>query len=172
MSDMPTQAVMPDPFASIMLELALLMTMVIVARWVTSRFRQPSVLGELLIGVVVGNIGYWLGLPFFKFVMIYGAASPVFDQVWQTGVSVTQAASEVFSPEEVGLERQLVVGKHSGSHTIYYKFKEFGIELTQEESAELLTLAREMAVDMKRALFDKELMYIYRDYQRHKAQQS
>ncbi|NPV09431.1 MAG: homoaconitate hydratase, partial [Anaerolineae bacterium] len=75
---------------------------------------------------------------------------------------------EVFSPEEVGLERQLVVGKHSGSHTIYHKFKEFGVELTQEESAEILALAREMAVDLKRALFDKELMYIYRDYQRRK----
>ena len=49
---------------------------------------------------------------------------------------------EVFSPEEVGLQRQLVVGKHSGSHTIYYKFKEFGIELTPEESAEILAQAR------------------------------
>jgi len=76
---------------------------------------------------------------------------------------------EVFSPEEVGLERQLVVGKHSGSHTILYKFKEFGIELSQEESSEILTMAREMAVDLKRALFDKELMYVYRDYQQKKA---
>jgi Kef-type K+ transport system membrane component KefB len=111
---------MPDPFASIMLELALLMTMVIVARWVTSRFRQPSVLGELLIGVVVGNIGYWLGLPFFKFVMIYGAASPVFDQVWQTGVSVTQAASEVFSPEELapGGQGHEVLQLLSGGHAL------------------------------------------------------
>jgi homocitrate synthase NifV len=76
---------------------------------------------------------------------------------------------EVFTPEEVGLQRQLVVGKHSGSHTIYYKFKEFGIELTPQESQDILTMAREMAVDMKRALFDKELMYIYRDYQKKKA---
>ena len=79
---------------------------------------------------------------------------------------------EVFSPEEVGLERQLVVGKHSGSHTIYYKFKEFGIELSQQEAQEILAMAREMAVDLKRALFDKELMYIYRDYQRQKARES
>jgi len=76
---------------------------------------------------------------------------------------------EVFSPEEVGLQRQLVVGKHSGSHTIYYKFKEFGIELTPQESTDILAMAREMAVDLKRALFDKELMYIYRDYQKMKA---
>ena len=85
------------------------------------------------------------------------------------GVLKNPSNYEVFSPEEVGLERQLVVGKHSGSHTIFYKFKEFGIDLSQEESAEILALAREMAVDLKRALFDKELMYIYRDLQRAKA---
>ncbi|MCG9479759.1 MAG: homocitrate synthase family protein [Actinomycetia bacterium] len=71
---------------------------------------------------------------------------------------------EVFKPSEVGLTRQLVVGKHSGSHTILHKFKEFGIDLTDKEANDLLTLAREMAVDLKRPLFDKELMYIYKDY--------
>jgi hypothetical protein len=86
------------PFADIMLELALLMTMVLVARWLANRFRQPGVLGELRVGVVVGNLGYWLGLPFFTFVMSYGAASPVFDCVWQSGLSITQAAAQVFSP--------------------------------------------------------------------------
>ena len=75
---------------------------------------------------------------------------------------------EVFDPGEVGLTRQLVVGKHSGSHTILYKFKEFGIELTDKEANEILTLTRSMSVDLKRPLFDKELMYIYRDYKEKK----
>ncbi len=76
---------------------------------------------------------------------------------------------EVFSPEEVGLERQLVVGKHSGSRTIYHKFRsEFGIELTDEEASDILAQARAMAVELKRALFDKELMYIYQDYVRQR----
>jgi hypothetical protein len=70
--------VIHDPFAAIMLELALLMTMVMVAHWLTDRYRQPAVLGELLIGVLVGNLGYWLGVPFFSFVMNYGVASPLF----------------------------------------------------------------------------------------------
>lgn len=74
---------------------------------------------------------------------------------------------EVFSPEEVGLERQLVVGKHSGGKSIEMKFKEFGIELTPEDSREILRLARKLAVELKRGLFDKELMYIYKDYQAH-----
>jgi len=71
---------------------------------------------------------------------------------------------EVFEPGEVGLTRQLVVGKHSGSHTILHKFKEFGIDLTDNDANELLALSRSMSVDLKRPLFDKELMYIYKEY--------
>jgi len=71
---------------------------------------------------------------------------------------------EVFEPGEVGLTRQLVVGKHSGSHTILHKFKEFGIDLTTNEANELLAMSRAMSVDLKRPLFDKELMYVYKDY--------
>ena len=71
---------------------------------------------------------------------------------------------EVFNPSEVGLTRQLVVGKHSGSHTISHKFKEFNIELTDKEANDILAMARDMSVDLKRPLFDKELMYIYNEY--------
>jgi homocitrate synthase NifV len=71
---------------------------------------------------------------------------------------------EVFQPEEVGLLRQLLVGKHSGSHTLIHKFREFGIELTAEDATAMLAMARASAVELKRALFDKELMYIYNDY--------
>lgn len=77
---------------------------------------------------------------------------------------------EIFTPEEVGLTRQLIVGKSSGSHTIQYKFREFGIELTQQEASDLLAMARSTAVELKRALFDKELMYIYNDYMKGKAE--
>jgi homocitrate synthase NifV len=78
---------------------------------------------------------------------------------------------EVFEPAEVGLTRQLVVGKHSGSHTILHKFKEFGIDLTDIEANEILALTRAMSVDLKRTLFDKELMYIYKDYRESKKNQ-
>jgi len=89
------------PFAFILLELTLLIGMVITARWLADRFQQPAVLGELVIGVVFGNIGYWLGLPFFSFVMDYGIASPLFEQVWRSGASVVEAASHVFGPQEL-----------------------------------------------------------------------
>ena len=71
---------------------------------------------------------------------------------------------EAFSPHEVGLERKIMVGKHSGSHTIHFKFtNEFGIEVTDELAREVLKRARAMAIEKKRALLDKELLFIYRD---------
>jgi len=75
---------------------------------------------------------------------------------------------EAFNPAEVGLTRQLVVGKHSGSHTILHKFKEYDIELTDKEANDILALTRTMSVDLKRPLFDKELMYIYKEYKSKK----
>jgi homocitrate synthase NifV len=74
---------------------------------------------------------------------------------------------EAFAPEDVGLERQIVVGKHSGSRAIYRKFQEFGLELSQEDCVAILAMVRKTAVELKRALFDKELMYIYQDYLAH-----
>ncbi|MHB0914070.1 MAG: homocitrate synthase [Thermoleophilia bacterium] len=79
---------------------------------------------------------------------------------------------EVFSPEEVGLERQLMIGKHSGGNAIKLKFQEFGIVISDEESAALLKQARKSAVKLKRGLFDKELMYIYQDLKEARKKES
>ncbi|MBO8169176.1 MAG: homocitrate synthase [Thermoanaerobacteraceae bacterium] len=78
---------------------------------------------------------------------------------------------EVFKPEEVGLERQIVIGKHSGTKAIIAKFHEYGIHLTDEEAVEMLARVRNAAVDLKRSLFDKELVYMYEDYIASKKEQ-
>lgn len=70
---------------------------------------------------------------------------------------------EAFSPEDVGLTRQIVIGKHSGKHSIKNKFKEYGIELDDELTGRILERVRAESVKRKRALFDKELMLIYED---------
>lgn len=71
---------------------------------------------------------------------------------------------EPFRPEEVGLERQIILGKHSGTAAVKSKYGEFGIRLTDHQAAELLPKIRSYTVSMKRPLFDKELMYIYEDF--------
>ncbi|MDI6800372.1 MAG: homocitrate synthase [Actinomycetota bacterium] len=75
---------------------------------------------------------------------------------------------EAFSPEEVGLFRQIVIGKHSGTHAVSAKFHEYGIELNDQEAKDILAKVRRASVELKRALFDKELMYIYQDYKKEK----
>lgn len=84
------------------------------------------------------------------------------------GVIKNPKTYEVFPPGEVGLERQIVIGKHSGSRALELKFNEYGIEVTKEEAAELLPRVRQMAIELKRALFDKELIYIYNDWKAEK----
>jgi len=71
---------------------------------------------------------------------------------------------EAFDPREVGLARQIVIGKHSGSHAVSNKFREYGIELDPSAVEAILLRVRAAAVSLKRSLFDKEIMYIYEDY--------
>ena len=75
---------------------------------------------------------------------------------------------EAFDPSIVGLERQIVIGKHSGRAAIVNKFKEYDIDLTDEESKGILELVRSTSVRLKRTLFDKELVQLYKDYHRKK----
>nr|WP_148132598.1 homocitrate synthase [Candidatus Formimonas warabiya] len=84
------------------------------------------------------------------------------------GAIKNPANYEAFSPEDVGLERQIVIGKHSGTKAIMMKFNEYGITLDDEEAGEILPRIRAAAVDLKRSLFDKELVYIYEEWQREK----
>ena len=80
------------------------------------------------------------------------------------GVLKNPLTYEVFSPEEVGLERQIVIGKHSGTAAVRSKFtREYNIELNDTEAAQILARVREMSIELKRSLFDKELMYIYEE---------
>jgi len=71
---------------------------------------------------------------------------------------------EPFEPHEVGLQRQIVMGKHSGLAAVKAKFAEFGIQLTNHQAEELLPKIRSHAVGMKRPLFDKEVVYVFEDY--------
>jgi homocitrate synthase NifV len=71
---------------------------------------------------------------------------------------------EVFKPEEIGLERQIVIGKHSGSAAIIKKFREFGIELDADAAAHILAKVRTLSVNLKRTIFDKELIYLFDEY--------
>lgn len=77
---------------------------------------------------------------------------------------------ETFAPEEVGLVRQIVIGKYSGTQSVIQKFSEYSIEINEKEAASILKYVRQKVVKLKRALFDKELVSIYYDHIRKKGQ--
>ena len=73
---------------------------------------------------------------------------------------------EAFDPDVIGLQRQIVIGKHSGKAGIINKFKEY--ELNDEEAKGILEMVRAASVRLKRTLFDKELVKLYQEYKRLK----
>ncbi|NJL81126.1 MAG: homocitrate synthase [Richelia sp. RM2_1_2] len=65
---------------------------------------------------------------------------------------------EPFSPEEVGWERRLVVGKHSGRHLLSQVLEENGINLNSEETKSVLEAVRKASVEKKRSLTTQEVL--------------
>lgn len=68
---------------------------------------------------------------------------------------------EVFNPAEVGLERKIFIGKHSGTAALVNVLGKHGIKLEKEEAKELLDMVRETAISMKRSLTEKEFLFLY-----------
>ena len=68
---------------------------------------------------------------------------------------------EGFDPAEVGLVRQIVVGKHSGASGMIERYRSLGIVLSRDDAGLLLPVVRHEALRRKRDLKDRELMQIY-----------
>jgi len=68
---------------------------------------------------------------------------------------------EGFDPAEVGLARQIVVGKHSGASGLIERYRTLGIVLSRDDATLLLPVVRHEALRRKRDLNDRELMRIY-----------
>jgi homocitrate synthase NifV len=68
---------------------------------------------------------------------------------------------EGFDPAEVGLVRQLVIGKHSGTSGLVERYRALGISVNPAEATLLLDRARRLAQQSKRPLGDVELQRLH-----------
>ena len=68
---------------------------------------------------------------------------------------------EGFDPAEVGLTRQIVVGKHSGASGVLERYRRLGIVLSRDDAGLLLPAIRHESLRHKRDLKDRELVDIY-----------
>jgi Kef-type K+ transport system membrane component KefB len=91
-----------DPFAPVLLELAMVVLAAAVGRRAAGLVGQPAVLGELVIGVVIGNVGYWLGAPLFVLIMHFDEATKIVAVAWNSPLSVAEAAAKVLPTDALG----------------------------------------------------------------------
>lgn len=100
-----------EPFSFILLELAFIIGMAAVGRGLALYFKQASVLGELTIGIILGNVAYWFGAPLATVIMHLDDAEKLIGEVWKSGASINDAAAHVFSAKELadgGVPQELI----------------------------------------------------------------
>jgi homocitrate synthase NifV len=67
---------------------------------------------------------------------------------------------EGFDPAEVGLDRLIVLGKHSGSHGLRHRLATLDIALTAGEEQRVLNMVRCRSQELKRPLSDGDLLVL------------
>ncbi|MEA5582779.1 homocitrate synthase [Nodularia harveyana UHCC-0300] len=79
------------------------------------------------------------------------------------GVLQNPLTYEPFAPEEVGWERRLVVGKHSGRHLVTSLLQQNNIFLNSEETQSVLDAVRQESIQQKRNLTVEELVNLVKE---------
>lgn len=83
-----------DPVTSVLLGVTTILFLAIIGRYLARLLNQPGVLGELLIGMIVGNLSYFFGS---ELVVILREGSAIYDVVKEmlAGISLNQAVTHV-----------------------------------------------------------------------------
>ena len=120
-----------DPAAPIILGVTAILVFAVIGRYFARRLGQPTVLGELVIGIALGNLVYLLGGDF---ILVVREGRVLFDMIDLTfaGLSMEEAAAEFF-PDPVLAQKivDIVQGPHgmqllSIAHTVDI-FSRYGV---------------------------------------------
>lgn len=76
------------------------------------------------------------------------------------GITKNPSLYEPFSPDEVGVKRHLVLGKHSGTTSLKIKLEEAGLQLEEPILQFLLSKVRRMVIRQKKPLTVQQLLKI------------
>ena len=104
-----------DPAAPIILGVTAILAFAVVGRRFARRFAQPSVLGELVIGIALGNLIYLFGG---EFILVVREGRALFDMIDLTfaGMSMQDAAAQIFpDPILAAQVVEIVQGPHGMS---------------------------------------------------------
>ena len=120
-----------DPVVPVILGVTAILALAVVGRYAARRLGQPSVLGELIIGIALGNLVYLLGGDF---ILALREGTALFDIVdlTLTGVPLEQAtAQHITDPVVAHKMVEIIEGPHGGqllaiAHTIDI-FSRYGV---------------------------------------------
>ena len=120
-----------DPVAPVILGVTGILVFAVMGRYVSRRFHQPTVLGELIVGIALGNLVYLLGGDF---ILALREGTGLFDIVDLTlgGLSLDEAARQRIADPQVAQKMvEILEGPHGGqllgiAHTIDI-FSRYGV---------------------------------------------
>jgi len=105
-----------DVIAPVILGTTTILFFAVLGRFIARRLGQPSVLGELLMGVLISTLGYMLSIDFIE---VLREGSAVFDIIGHllNGLSIQQAADAVqLNGEYVGHLVEILRGPHGENY--------------------------------------------------------
>lgn len=106
-----------DPIAPVILGVTGILFFAVLGRFIARKLKQPTVMGELIMGVLMGNVGYYLGL---ELVQVLREGSAIFDIVEQ-----------VMQGRPLGQAAESIVGKDSASRLLLILQGQGGMALMQ-----------------------------------------
>lgn len=138
-----------DPIAPVILGVTGILFFAIIGRFVARKLNQPSVLGELIMGVVLGNVAYLLNLDL---IAVLREGSHVYDMIEYSfgGMSLQQAAEQALGKQEGSYMLSILQGEHGAellqvAHTVDV-FSRYGVIFL------LFLVGLETSVDEMRAV--------------------
>ena len=88
-----------DPIAPVILGVTSILFFAVIGRFLARKFDQPTVVGELLMGILVGNIAWYLGVDL---IILLREGPRIFEVVSQTlaGAPIDQVATSIFGVDK------------------------------------------------------------------------
>ena len=119
-----------DPIAPVILGVTSILLFAIVGRVAARRLRQPTVLGEVLMGILLGNIAWYFGVDLIAVLREGPRVFEVIDQVL-LGAPIDEVAVDIFGAERGRDLVRIVTGPSGGqvmqvAHTVDV-FSRYGI---------------------------------------------
>ena len=102
-----------DPIAPVILGVTSILAFAVIGRVAARKLGQPTVLGELLMGIFLGNVGWYLG---FDLITVLREGPRVFDVVNLTlaGAPIDVVASNAFGADRAPEIVRIITGAHGG----------------------------------------------------------